>query len=142
MGRTERDGVSGGGEVGPSSAGGDDDFDHDLDRVVHLEQVLLDPAVRAQADRVAALLHPDFVEHGASGRVWDRASVVEALPADPGVIGEAGDFVPVRLAEDVVLLTYRIHGPRETTRSSVWVRDEVAGWLMRFHQGTLVPGEG
>ena len=115
--------------------------DDDLAQVVHLERVLLDPAVRANGDRVAALLHPDFLEHGASGRVWDRASVLEALPAEPGVAGGAGDFEPVRLAENVVLLTYRIHGPRETTRSSVWVRDEGAGWLMRFHQGTLVPRE-
>ncbi len=85
--------------------------------MVHLEQVLLDPAV------------------------WDRASVVAALAGDPAVVGEAGDFVPVRLAEDVVLLTYRIDGPRETTRSSVWVRDRTAGWLLRLHQGTLVPRE-
>lgn len=74
--------------------------------------------------------------------MWDRASVVEALPADPVVIGKGGDFVPVRLAEDVVLLKYRIHGSRETTRSSVWVRDEAAGWRLGFHQGTLVPGVG
>lgn len=87
--------------------------------VVHLEQVLLDPEVRADGDRVAALLHPDFVEHGASGRIWDRDGVVEALPVDPVVVGEAGDFAPVRLAEDVVLL-----------------------WLLRFHQGTLVPPDG
>lgn len=124
------------GEGGPA---GRADHDGDLDEVVRLEQLLLSPEVRARADRVAALLHPDFVEHGASGRVWDRDAGVEALPADPGVVGEAGDFVPVRLADGVVLLTYRIRGPRETTRSSVWVRDAAAGWQMRFHQGTLVP---
>lgn len=127
--------VDGCGEGGGTPA----EHDGDLDDVVRLEQLLLSPDVRARADRVAALLHPDFVEHGASGRVWDRDSVVEALPADPGVVGEAGDFVPARLAEDVVLLTYRIRGPRETTRSSVWVRGGAAGWRMRFHQGTLVP---
>lgn len=130
--------MSAGGEDGPAPAG----RDAALDDVVHLEQLLLDPAVRSDGGRVEALLHPDFVEHGASGRVWDRDGVVEALPADPAVIGEAVDFVPVRIAENVVLLTYRIHGPRETMRSSVWVKDGTAGWRMRFHQGTLVPGEG
>lgn len=115
------------------------DLEPDLDTVVRLERLLLDPAVRADSERVAALLHPDFLEHGASGRVWDRAGVVESIPADPVVAGEAGDFVPVRLAEDVVLLTYRLRGQRGSTRSSVWVRDPVAGWRMRFHQGTLVP---
>lgn len=115
------------------------EHDADLDEVVDLERELLDLDVRARGDRVAALLHPDLLEHGASGRVWDRDGVVEALPSDPAVTGEAGDFSPVRLAEDVVLLTYRITGPRETTRGSVWVRDEVAGWRLRFHQGTPVP---
>lgn len=114
----------------------------DLDEVVRRERLLLDPEVRAQGQRVAALLHPDFVEHGASGRVWDRDGLVEALPVDPVVIGEAGEFVPVRLAVNVVLLTYRIRGARETTRSSVWVRDDAAEWLLRFHQGTLVPPDG
>ena len=46
--------------------------------MVRLEQRLLDPAVRARPDLVAALLHPDFLEYGASGRVWDRAAVVAA----------------------------------------------------------------
>lgn len=97
MGRAEPDRLSVGGDTlggeVPTTAGGD----ADLDEVVRLEQVPLDPAVRAERDRVAALLHPDFVEHGASGRVWDRDAVVEALPADPVVVGEGGDFVPVRL---------------------------------------------
>ena len=117
------------------------DLDPDLGTVVQLERQLLDPEVRATADRVSALLHPDFVEHGASGRVWDRDAVVATLPADPVVVGKAGDFVPVRLAEHVVLLTYRISGSRESMRSSVWVRDRVDGWRLRFHQGTLVPRE-
>lgn len=38
--------------------------------VERLERALLDPSVRADPGRVAALLHPEFVEFGASGTVW------------------------------------------------------------------------
>jgi len=108
----------------------------DLAEVVRREQLLLDPGVRAAADRVQELLHPDFVEHGASGRVWNRAAVTAAPGADPEVSGEATGFSPVALAQDVVLLTYRIEGPAGSLRSSVWVHDPAAGWRLRFHQGT------
>lgn len=112
----------------------------DLLEVVRRERLLLQPNVRAHADRVHELVHPDLLEFGASGRVWDRASVVEALGADPEVPGEISDFSPVKLDEDVVLLTYRVLGGAGSLRSSVWVRDARSGWLLRFHQGTrLLP---
>jgi ribonuclease HI len=107
----------------------------DLAEVVRRERLLLDPAVRRAPDRVHELLHAEFVEHGASGRVWDRAAVAEALAASAEVSGEATDFVPVALSRDVVLLTYRILGPSGSLRSSVWVRD-AGQWRLRFHQGT------
>jgi len=132
VGRAERDGVT-------SAGGHGDAADGSLEEVLRLERLLLDRAVRSEGGRLEALLHPDFLEHGASGRVWDRDAVVKALPADPGVSGVAFGFLPVRLSDDVVLLTYRIDGPRPTLRSSVWVRDESSGWRLRFHQGTRVP---
>ncbi|MGY1712758.1 DUF4440 domain-containing protein [Geodermatophilus sp. SYSU D00758] len=108
--------------------------------VVELERLLLRPDARADRQRVAALLHPDFREFGASGRVWDREAIVRALAADPAVQGTAEAFEAVRLAEDVVLLTYRVTGDRGSLRSSLWVRDGAAGWRLRFHQGTPTPG--
>ncbi|SNR90749.1 hypothetical protein SAMN06272737_1384 [Blastococcus mobilis] len=85
------------------------------------------------------LLHQDFQEFGASGRVWDREAIVDALAADPAAPGPAEAFAPVRLAEDVVLLTYRVSGEAGSLRSSLWVRDTAAGWQLRFHQGTRMP---
>ena len=111
--------------------------DPDLEQVVARELRLLDPVVRADVEAVAALLHPDFVEYGASGRVWDRDSIVAALAESPGVSGAADDLRATRLADDVVLLTYRFDGERTSLRSSVWVRDR-GEWRIRFHQGTLV----
>lgn len=110
--------------------------DEDLAEVVRRERQLLDPRLRSSGERVRELLHPDFVEHGASGRVWDRDAVIAALDADPELSGEGAEFLPVRLADDVVLLTYRIVGSSGSLRSSVWVNTSPAGWLLRFHQGT------
>jgi ribonuclease HI len=110
--------------------------DDDLATVVDRERLLLDPAVRADRDRVESLLHPDVVEHGASGRAWTRSQIVAALADDPAVTGHATGFVAVRLSADVVLVTYRVDGPRASLRSSVWVEVPGAGWQLRFHQGT------
>jgi hypothetical protein len=112
--------------------------DPDLDEVVRRELLLLDPTRRAAPDDVSALLHPDFREHGASGRVWDRGAIVAALATDPAVTGDAVDLAPIALAPDVILLTYRITSPTSdgSIRSSVWVRDVDGEWLLRFHQGT------
>lgn len=101
------------------------DGDRDeLAEVVALERQLLDGTFRAASDQVARLLHHDFVEVGASGRVWDRASIVAALAADPEVGGRASDFLAARLADDVILLTYRVSGTPSTLRASVWVQED------------------
>ena len=110
--------------------------DQDLVEVVRRERQLLDPNVRILRDKVEALLHPGFLEHGASGQVWDRASMIEALRRRPEVSGEALDFSPMSLGEHVVLLTYRLTGPMASLRSSVWMKDQQGNWRLRFHQGT------
>lgn len=114
------------------------DTPRDLEEVVRRERLLHDPDVRSSEARLRELLHPDFLEHGASGRVWDVESTVGALTADPTMApGESTSFSATPLADDVVLLTYRITGARSTLRGSVWVRTPGAGWQLRFHQGTL-----
>ena len=107
--------------------------------VVELERLLLRPDIRADRHQVEVLLHHDFQEFGASGRVWDREAIDDALVGDPAAPGAAEAFAPVRLAEDVVLLTYRVSGEPGSLRSSLWVRDSAAGWRLRFHQGTRMP---
>ena len=99
---------------------------------------LLDPATRADPELTRPLLHPDFTEFGASGRIWDRDSIVEALAEHPGEPVSAEEMRGLRLAEDVVLLTYRVNRPgRASLRSSIWsVYD--GRWVLVFHQGTAV----
>ena len=110
----------------------------EVQRVVEHELALLQPDVRRDAARVLALLHPDFVEHGSSGRVWDRSSVTTAIGgADEDI--RATDVQGRLVGPDAVLVTYRSRAAgREALRSSTWVRER-GEWLLLFHQGTPVP---
>jgi hypothetical protein len=112
--------------------------DADCEQVVALELQLLSAPVRRDSAAVLALLHPDYVEFGASGRVWMRETVVEATASDDDHI-EATEMAAVKLSPTVVLLTYRARRPsRVALRSSIWTWSDETGWLMRFHQGTTV----
>lgn len=111
--------------------------ERDLEDVLSRELALLDTEVRMSPERLRELLHPAFMEFGASGTVWTLESVLSALPGDPEVEGEAVDVTAISLGDDVVLLTYRMTGSRPTLRSSIWLRTP-GGWQMRFNQGTLL----
>jgi len=120
--------------------------DEDLREVVSRELQLLEPEFRSRPAAVLALLHPELLEFGASGRRWDAASIAGQLARETSTVASrATDLVPVRLAGDVVLLTYTAQQPeRVSLRSSVWLRHPEQGWVLRFHQGTTVdsPTEG
>ncbi|MEN8652625.1 nuclear transport factor 2 family protein [Streptomyces sp. 21So2-11] len=110
-----------------------------VEATIEGELRLLDPAVRASAELLAELLHPEFSEFGASGRHWDRDSIVAALTAEgasaPSPI-TASRMRGVQLAPDLVHLTFDIRsGDRHSHRSSLW-RLTDRGWLLYFHQGT------
>ena len=110
--------------------------DDEFSGAVAGELQLLDPGVRARPELTAELLHDDFTEFGASGRVWDKPSIVAAMAADPGAGAAAQAMRGITLGPDVVLLTYRLDGvERPSLRSSVWVRAE-GRWVLLFHQGT------
>jgi hypothetical protein len=87
---------------------------------------------------LGSLLADDFVEFGASGRRWDVASTREFLADRARREIVISDFEIDRLAPDVVLATYRVEGTRPSRRSSIWVHRQ-GRWLVRFHQGTLLP---
>lgn len=110
-----------------------------------LELALHRPEIRASRGSVEALLSSDFSEIGASGKFYDRDATVEGLLKEPPTSHErlpiVQDFVASRLAEDAVLVTYRIMRDlpeRSTLRSSIWVLEN-GSWRMRFHQGTIIP---
>lgn len=93
--------------------------------------------------RMEALLHPDFMEFGRSGRTYTRDEILNEFATDATLpVVQSRHFAVTLLAEGVALLTYvSAHlnadgtSHRETLRSSVWMQTEM-GWRMRFHQGT------
>jgi len=106
-----------------------------------LEEDLLKPEVRKSADRVGRLLADEFIEFGSSGRVFNKAQIIEALQqevCDATYRISLTDFTVRRLAPDVMLVTYRTtiqDQSQSRLRSSIW--KVISGhWQMVFHQGT------
>jgi len=65
-----------------------------------LEEELLRPEVRRSRVAREARLAPDFVEIGASGRTWDRPTIVAALAAEEPAAVRAEGFAVRLLAAD------------------------------------------
>lgn len=110
------------------------------DEMLELEQSCLNPEVRASPDRLSSLIADEFVEFGSSGRVWDKAAVVDEVPAQSGLVLTLSDFVAVRLASDLVHTTCRVSiseagSIRHSLRNSLWTSHS-GRWQMLFHQGT------
>lgn len=110
-----------------------------------LEKRLHDPAVRCNAAEVALLLADEFREFGKSGRVYDKAAMLQSL-ADEAPVPvqnplaqapiESSGFVLVPVGAHAALLTYRsISAGTEALRSSLWIYRD-ARWQMLFNQGT------
>lgn len=111
-----------------------------LDELRRLEGGLWQQATRGDRAWTDRVLHPDFAEHGRSGRVWTREQVL-AMTVGP-LETELVDLRTALLAPGVALLTYvALVGPgpvQRSTHTSVWVLDG-PGWRLRFHQGTPAP---
>ncbi|MCA4133815.1 ribonuclease HI family protein [Arthrobacter sp. M4] len=106
------------------------------DIVVELERELLRADVRADPGRTGVLLHPDFTEIGASGRLWTRDAMMMALVEDPGETRDLELLGADRIGENAILLNYRSYSRSGTSlRSSLWILDG-GHWRLRFHQGT------
>lgn len=118
-----------------------------MSQIRFMEETVASAEVRASRELMASLLSDDFREFGASGRVFDKQSVLEALSGEPD-----GDTYEVRglhvqsLGADTCLATYQIpprtvaegdHKPG-SNRSTIW-RMEDGVWRILFHQGTRLP---
>jgi hypothetical protein len=98
---------------------------------------------RAEAD---AAMAADFVEIGASGRVYSRDYVLGVVDerdrAGTTEVLEPAEVACRALAADLYQLTYRLaQADRVTWRSSIWRRGGPAGWQVVFHQGTVVQAD-
>lgn len=105
-----------------------------------LEHSLMDPDVRRSPDRLKKILHPEFIELGSSGRVYQRQQMIDTMSQETASVGVVvRDLEAHQISEDTVLVTYRSIGGSgdEARRSSLWVNTE-NGWQLRFHQGTRI----
>lgn len=91
---------------------------------------------------VEAMLASDFWEIGASGRHYGRRDVLEVLEQRlRHPVQEKWNVTEPHCREltpDLYLLTYTLFlAGRTTRRATIWRRAAV-GWLVIFHQGTVV----
>jgi hypothetical protein len=107
-------------------------------QLLYLETALATRDARGIEGGLATLIADDFVEHGASGAVWDATATRALVASQPPAAVDIEDFVADALAPGVVLATYRVTGTRASYRVSVWVHRN-GRWVLRFHQGTLRP---
>ena len=108
------------------------------DQLRELERQLLQPEARASRAELDALLAEEFMEFGASGRIYNKASAIDVMCASPGRAPISMlDFAMRQLAEDVAMVTYRAvaAGAPDSLRSSLWMR-RAGHWRIVFHQGT------
>ena len=116
------------------------------DHLRALEESLLDPIVRHNRTLVSALLTEDFIEFGGSGRVFNKAAILQDLEDEPPRLASLlSEFNTRELTPGVVLATYKAtrrntagEPVSQSWRSSIWAH--VNGqWQLTFHQGTTIP---
>ncbi len=90
-----------------------------------------------------ALVDPNFWEVGASGRIYSRQFVLDALERRhaSGPVKEewrTEDCACREVGGNTYLFTYELHqGERISRRATIWRKTE-NGWRALYHQGTLV----
>lgn len=105
-----------------------------------LLETLLALEDRLLAGEFQALLHPDFLEFGQSGRRWTREDVIQSLPPSDGLSQREGVQLQ-GLGESLALLIWKSQRADRPScwRSSLWQFDTTHGWRLRFHQATPIP---
>jgi hypothetical protein len=85
-----------------------------------------------------------YWEVGASGNIYRRDFILKHLEKFPPVEAGAEGWMCwnhelQRLGTETYLITYNLRqGPRLTRRATLW-RSTPEGWVIVYHQGTLVP---
>jgi len=113
------------------------------DMLFELEQRLAQVGRKLSAEDASSLIAEDFVEFGASGKVWSKAEIIAAMSQWAPIERIVKDFTVRELGASVCLVTYKSIGvakgrqPPYSLRSSIW-RYTGEKWQIVFHQGTGV----
>lgn len=119
--------------------------DHDCEILERLEEELWREETRFDIQRMEQVLAEDFFEFGRSGRFYRREDTL-AIPREPiDAVLPLPDFKARLLTQDVAQVTYNSAVSYDgvvlrARRSSIWSRTP-SGWVLRFHQGTPIPGD-
>jgi hypothetical protein len=109
-----------------------------------LEEELWREETRFDPQRMEEVIAEDFFEFGRSGRFYRREDTLAVARESIQCVLPLPDFQARLLAPDVAQVTYSsavtydgvvFHG----WRSSIWTR-RGESWVLRFHQGTPIPG--
>lgn len=93
------------------------------------------------------LLAEQFIEIGPDGARYDKRAVLQIIAANPPQVVTASDFVVIQAGRDAAVVNYIVESTmpdgshRRHTASSVWAR-QGSGWMLVFHQGTMMPPGG
>ncbi len=113
-----------------------------LEELIAREPIFHRPELGTTRADFDAMMADDFWEIGASGKIYERALVLNLLE-ERHRTPQKEDLQPScfrirELCENVYLLYYDLlQGERRTRRTTVWQR---AGedWKIVFHQGTMI----
>jgi hypothetical protein len=114
------------------------------EQLLELEKKLLDPELRRNPEKLAALLGDDFVEFGSSGHAYDKRRTLFLLRKQLPKKLLIEEFRVIEIDPSAALVTYRacsesgkVEAAKYSLRSSLWMQRNGA-WQMVFHQGTPV----
>lgn len=108
--------------------------------LAHLEEGLWLPEKRFDRAWMDRILHAEYSEVGASGRISTREEILDTRPARFQARLPLKGYRLVLIDEDVALAGYISRDvyqaiQRTAHRTSIWVNTN-DGWRLRFHQGT------
>lgn len=114
-----------------------------LATILDLERELQSSAARADEGRLRELLAPDFTEVGASGREWDRESILGMLreQSDDEAAPPIGihDLRGRAIAPGIIRVSWDSStGGSRARRTSIWCERD-SGWQQVHHQGIPLP---
>jgi len=106
-----------------------------IQQVCDLEKKLLSNRIRHSENDLNELIDEDFIEIGKSGKVYDKATAIQALVSTPNEsLNKFPDLIVNQLSSDTVLVTYKTEDGG-VARSSIW-RSDNSKWKIIFHQAS------
>src|SRR5213080_2241093 len=88
------------------------------DMLFELEQRLAQVGRKLSADDASALIAEDFVEFGASGKIWSKAEIIAAMSQWAPIERMVENFSVRELSASICLVTYKVIGVTKDRRNS------------------------